>query len=43
MLAKIENGTAKHCFGRMVNENKEELGFDDKQAMFIGSRMMRSI
>jgi|SRR5271155_2117985 len=37
MLAKIENGTAKHCFGRMVNEKREELGFDDKQAMFIGT------
>jgi hypothetical protein len=36
MLQKIEDGTAKHCFGRMVNENKKELGFDDKQAMFIG-------
>jgi hypothetical protein len=43
MLEKIENGTAKNCFGRMVNENKEELGFDDKQAMFIGSGWVRSI
>jgi len=36
MLQKIEQGTAKHCFGRTVNENKKELGFDDKQAMFVG-------
>ena len=44
MLRKIEKGTAKHCFGRMVNENKKELGFDDKQAMFVGIRppQMRS-
>jgi hypothetical protein len=39
MLAKIENGTAKHCFGRMVNENRKELGFDDQQAMFIGTTL----
>jgi hypothetical protein len=37
MLRNIENGTAKHCFGRMVNENKKELGFDDMQAMFVGT------
>jgi Cytochrome P450 len=38
MLQKIENGTAKHCFGRMVNQNRQELGFDEVQAMFIGIR-----
>jgi hypothetical protein len=41
MLAKIENGTAKHCFGRMVNENRKKLGFDDKQAMFIGILLLQ--
>jgi hypothetical protein len=37
MLRKIEDGTAQHCFGRMINEHKEELGFDENQAMFIGT------
>jgi hypothetical protein len=36
MVKRIEDGTAKNCFGKTVNENKEELGFDDEQAMFIG-------
>lgn len=42
MLRKIENGTAKHCFGRMVNENKKELGFDDQQAMFVGASVVEA-
>jgi hypothetical protein len=41
MLQKIEAGSAKDCFGKMVNEKKGELGFDDKQAMFVG-RLMSS-
>jgi len=41
MLENIENGTAKYCFGRMVNETKKELGFDDQQAMFIGKNHQR--
>jgi hypothetical protein len=36
MLRKIANGTARHCFGRTINEEREKLGFDESQAMFIG-------
>jgi len=43
MVANIENGTVKHCFGRMVNEKRKELGFDDKQAMFIGTMSPKPI
>jgi hypothetical protein len=42
MLSKIEHGTAAHCFGRMVNENKKELSFDDVQAMFIGLDLLKT-
>jgi len=36
MIKRIENGTATNCFGKTVNENMTELGFDEEQAMFIG-------
>jgi hypothetical protein len=39
MLRKIGAGEAKECFGKMVNEKKEELGFDREQAMFVGNHL----
>jgi cytochrome P450 len=36
MLRKIEDGTAKHCFGRTINEQRSDLGFSQTEAMFIG-------
>jgi hypothetical protein len=36
MLEKIANGSAKHCFGRTINEQRDELGFSQTEAMFIG-------
>ena len=42
MVRNIENGTAKHCFGRSVIENKTELGFDDLQAMFVGASVVEA-
>jgi cytochrome P450 len=36
MLQRIKNGSAKDCFGRIINERREELGFSKTDAMFMG-------
>jgi hypothetical protein len=37
MLEKIADGSAAHCFGRTVNEERNALGFSQNEAMFIGT------